>query len=105
MLAQAAGDAIAAAGIPPAERVNLDSGTAVFRGHTINLSADAIQAIQLVLAAEVCRELDEEKNRVLSTMQYEGLQTASGGGQDLPEMPGPSVEMVEEKQGDAGDLP
>lgn len=89
----------------PLERVNLDTGTAMFRGHAITLSTDGIGAITAILAMEVCRTLDEEKDRVLGTMQLETMQsTFSNRWPDVPEVPGPQPEIVPEASGDSGEV-
>jgi hypothetical protein len=87
----------------PTERVNLDTGTAMFRGHAIKLSDDGVGAITAILAMEVCRTLDEEKDRVLGTMQLETMRAASSSQRpDVPEVPGPQPEIVPEASGDSG---
>jgi hypothetical protein len=87
---------------PPAERVNLDTGTAVFRGHEITLSDDGRAAIKTILAMEVCRVLDEEKARVLEELgiremfDQEVPGDAGGGAANVPKVPGPAEPVEQE---------
>jgi hypothetical protein len=97
--------ALTAISAMPSERVNLDTGTAVFRGHEITLSDDGAAAIKTILAMEVCRMLDEEKSRVLTEsgigamFQQEMPGNGRRGAEDMPGMPGPAEPMESEAQG------
>jgi hypothetical protein len=94
----------------PSERVNLDTGTAVFRGHEITLSDDGRAAIKTILAMEVCRVLDEEKARVLKELgigamfDQEVPGDAGGGAENVPEMPEPAESVEPEAQRDSGEV-
>lgn len=72
----------------PAERVNLDTGTAAFMGYEVPLTTDSIASIKMILAMEVCRILELERERILITMQQQEMQTApADGGTNVPEVP------------------
>jgi len=69
------------------EFVSLDQGTACFRGHDFLLSPNAKTDIELVLAREVMRTLDEERQRVANSVLDAILPRSSGDRQDMPAMP------------------
>ena len=72
----------------PSERVNLDTGTAAFMGYEVPLTTDSIASIKMILAMEVCRILELERERILITMQQQEMQTApADGGTNVPEVP------------------
>lgn len=67
------------------ERVFVSTGEAFFMGHTLTLSEDALVIIKAILGMEVCRQLEEEQQRVLTAVQYQGLQPTGGPTeQDMP---------------------
>lgn len=71
------------------EHANLATGLASFMGHTVVLSPQATSDIRGVLAQEVCRQLEEERQRVLDGVQHERMQGEGGsGGADVPSLPG-----------------
>lgn len=75
--------------VVPTERINLDNWSAVFRGHNIELSPQERDAIKLVLAGAVIRQIEEEKERMLSELQLETVRPAGAAEQqNVPEVPG-----------------
>jgi len=73
----------------PEELVNLDKGSARFRGHNLHLSPETSAAINKLLAQEVVRKLEEEQRRVIDSVQHTNVsQSPSRGRPNLPAMQG-----------------
>lgn len=68
----------------PNEQINLDNGTARFRGHTLTLSPESIARIKKLMAQEVVLKLEEEQRRVLESVLEPELPKPSGSGKDVP---------------------
>ena len=91
-------EVIQALGAVPAERVNLDAGSAAFMGYEFLLSPEAVQYIRSILAAEVCLTLDREKQRIAlaaGIMFDEAVQEPPSGER-------PNLSVVPEPQGKVG---
>jgi hypothetical protein len=72
----------------PVERINLDAGTAHFMGYDVELTPDGLESIKIILAAEVCLRLENERDRVLNAVQQPRVPPASDGGREnVPEVP------------------
>lgn len=80
------------------EFVSISNGTAIVMGHELKLSPDGIAAIKALLAMEVCKSLEQEKERVLGTLLSAGMQPDSGAGRpDMPGVPGTKGAVVSSK--------
>jgi len=74
----------------PEELVNIDKGTARFRGHTLRLAPKTQVAIRKLLACEVVLKLKEEQKRVIESVHNKTLQAPSGRArQNVPAVPKP----------------
>ena len=89
----------------PADRVNLDAGTASFQGYDVPLTRDSVEAIKMILAMEVCRILELERDRIFATVQQPDLQAGSGdGGTDVPAVSGEATALEPEAASGTGEV-
>jgi hypothetical protein len=89
----------------PTSRVNLDSNTAAYMGYEFPLTEDSVASIKMILAMEVCLILELEKERILGTMQQQGVQESSAGsGADVPEVQGTTPAVESPQTGGTGEV-
>ena len=93
--------------VPPprvmADRVDLDAGTASFQGYDVPLTRDSVESIKMILAMEVCRILELERDRIFATVQQQHVQEdSSGRGTDVPVVQGSPSEVEPPQTGGGG---
>lgn len=74
--------------------VDVAGRSAAFEGHKIQLSESEWNSIRIVLATAVCRQMEEERDRIIAKLQLETLSGTGGGGiPNVPEVPGEAGEV------------